>query len=62
MLPLLLALIVFFTDCVAAAVVFVVMSRKGNPLAIPIAGFIVLAGLVSAVMVYLYMPMVLSAS
>lgn len=62
MLPILLALIVFFTDCLVAGIVYNILSRKNHPFAIPIAGFIVLAGITSAVMVWLYMPMVLSPS
>lgn len=56
MLPLLLALCVFFADCVVAAVVYLVLSKRGHPLAKPIAGFIVLAGIASGAMIYLNMP------
>ena len=56
MLPILLALIVFFTDVIVAIVVFNIMVKRGNPMALPVAGFIVLAGISSAVMIYLYGP------
>jgi hypothetical protein len=56
MLPILLALIVFFTDVIVAIVVFNIMVKRGHPMALPVAGFIVLAGISSAVMIYLYGP------
>ena len=52
--PILLALIVLFSDIVAAVIVFNILVRRGNPMAIPIAGFIVLAGIASATFVYLF--------
>lgn len=61
MLPLMLALIVFFTDVIVAIIVFNIMTRRGNPMALPIAGFLVLAGISSAVMIYLYGPTINSA-
>ena len=54
MFHILLALIVLMSDVIAAVIVFNVLVRRGHPMAIPIAGFIVLAGIVSAVMVFLY--------
>lgn len=59
--PLILAVAVFFADSIAAFIVFTVLTRRGNPLALPIAGFIVLAGIVSAAMVYLFMGQSLPA-
>ncbi len=61
MLPILLALIIFFTDFIVAVVVFNQLTRRGNAMALPIAGFIILAGIVSAVMVWMYLPMALEA-
>lgn len=52
--PILLAVIVLMSDIIAAVIVFNVLVRRGHPMAVPIAGFIVLAGIVSAVMIFLY--------
>ena len=56
MLPILISLAVFFTDCIVAVIVFNIMVRRGNPMALPIAGFILLGGIASAVMLYLNFP------
>ncbi|MCB1063203.1 MAG: hypothetical protein KDN20_09805 [Verrucomicrobiae bacterium] len=61
MLPMLLALIVFFTDFIVAVVVFNLLVKRGNAMALPIAGFIILGGLVSAVMIWKYLPMAMTA-
>lgn len=55
-LPLALAIGVFFSDCVVAVIVYNLLLRRGNPMALPIAGFIVLAGLVSAVLIFRFGP------
>ena len=52
--PILLAVIVLMSDIIAAVIVFNVLVRRGHQMAVPIAGFIVLAGIVSAVMIFLY--------
>ncbi len=59
MLPILVALIVFFTDVIVAFFVFNMLVRRGNPMALPIAAFIVLAGIVSAVMIWMNFPLMM---
>ena len=56
MLPILIALIVFFTDCIVAFFVFNFLVRRGNPMALPIAGFINLGGIFSAIFIWMYVP------
>ncbi|MCB1232727.1 MAG: hypothetical protein KDN19_20955 [Verrucomicrobiae bacterium] len=56
MLPILIALIVFCTDCIVAFFVFNALVRRGNPMALPIAGFIILGGIVSAVFIWMNVP------
>lgn len=59
MLPLLFALSIFFTDVIIAVVIYNVLIKRGHAMALPIAGFILLAGIVSAIMVWMYLPMAL---
>ena len=59
MLPILLALIIFFTDFIVAVVVYNALLKRGSPVALPVAGFILLAGIVSAIMIWMYLPMAL---
>ena len=57
MLPILLALIIFFADFLVAVIVYNSLLRRGHPHAFAIAGFILLAGIVSAIMIWIYLPM-----
>lgn len=62
MLPILFALIIFFSDFLIAVVVYNALLRRGHPHAFAIAGFILLAGFVSAIMIWKYLPMALGDS